>query len=107
MVGHTGIISAVITAVECVDECVGRVVKAVDEIGGITIVAADHGNAEQMTDVDGSPFTAHTINPVPFAVCGCDCKLREAGILADIAPTILDILEIEKPAVMSGKSLIV
>ena len=107
MVGHTGIVPAVVTSLECVDECVGRVQAATESISGVMVVTADHGNAEQMTEPDGSPFTAHTTNPVPFAVCGFKCKLRENGILADIAPTILDILKIEKPDVMTGESMIV
>ena len=76
-------------------------------MGGISLITADHGNADKMYDVDGSPFTAHTTNPVPFVVVGKDCKLREGGCLADIAPTMLEILELPQPDEMTGKSLIV
>ena len=108
MVGHTGIFDAAKAAVEAVDECVGRVVEAILAKGGVAIITADHGNADKMYEDDGAPFTAHTTNPVPFMVVGAgDVKLREGGVLADIAPTILKILDIEQPAEMSGKSIIV
>lgn len=107
MVGHTGIIPAAVKAVETVDECVGRVVDAIAKQGGVTILTADHGNADKMMEPDGSPFTAHTTNPVPFIVVGHDCKLREGGVLADIVPTMLDIMNVPQPEEMTGKSLIV
>ncbi|NMA96017.1 MAG: 2,3-bisphosphoglycerate-independent phosphoglycerate mutase [Clostridiales bacterium] len=110
MVGHTGIISAAKDAVETVDECVGRVIKEILEVGGTAIVTADHGNAEQMVDyVTGQPHTAHTSNPVPFILVSKnlkDVKLRDGGRLADLAPTILDIMDIEKPEEMTGESLL-
>ena len=106
MVGHTGVFDAAKAAVEAVDTCLGKVVDAVIAKGGVALVTADHGNADQMYEADGSPFTAHTTNPVPFLVAGYDCKLREGGKLADIAPTMLKILEIEKPAEMDGESII-
>ena len=106
MVGHTGVFDAAKAAVEAVDTCLGKVVDAVLSKGGAALITADHGNADQMYEADGSPFTAHTTNPVPFIVAGYDCKLREGGKLADIAPTMLKILEIEKPAEMDGESII-
>ncbi len=106
MVGHTGVFEAAVKAVEAVDDCVGKVVDAVLAKGGAVLLTADHGNADCMAEPDGSPFTAHTTNPVPFAVIGYDCKLREGGVLADIAPTMLHILELPQPAQMTGKSLI-
>lgn len=106
MVGHTGVMEAAIKAVETVDECVGRVVDATLQMGGIAMVTADHGNAEQMAQEDGSPMTAHTTNPVPFIVCGAAKKLRP-GRLADIAPTILDVMGLACPAEMDGQTLIV
>jgi len=105
MVGHTGVFDAAKTAVEAVDTCVGRVVDAITKMGGVALITADHGNADQMTEGDGSPFTAHTTNPVPFCVVNYPCTLREGGRLADIAPTMLKILGMEQPAEMSGKSL--
>ncbi len=107
MVGHTGIIPAAVKAVEAVDTCVGRMVDAIRAKGGVACITADHGNADQLIDPETKgPFTAHTTNPVPFVVVGEDCTLREGGRLADIAPTMLDILGIEKPAEMTGESLI-
>lgn len=106
MVGHTGIFEAAVKAVEAVDTCVGKVVDAVAAKGGITLITADHGNADKMFEPDGSPFTAHTTNPVPFIVVGHDCELKEGGKLCDIAPTMLDIMGLEQPAQMSGVSLI-
>ena len=106
MVGHTGNYDAAVKAVETVDECVGRVVDATLKMGGIAMITADHGNAEQMLQSDGvSPMTAHTTNPVPFILCGAGNELRE-GRLADIAPTILDVMGLEKPEEMDGQSLI-
>ena len=106
MVGHTGIFEAAVKAVEAVDECVGRVTDAIAKMGGISLITADHGNADKMFEEDGSPFTAHTTNPVPFCVVGYPCKLREGGKLADIAPTMLEILGIEQPKEMDGVSII-
>ena len=106
MVGHTGVFEAAVKAVEAVDECVGKVTDAVAKLGGVSILTADHGNADKMFDEDGSPFTAHTTNPVPFCVVGYPCKLREGGKLADIAPTMLEIMGIEQPAEMNGLSMI-
>ena len=109
MVGHTGIFDAAVKAVEAVDTCVGRTVDAILKKGGAVLITADHGNAEKMSELDGSPFTAHTTNLVPLILAGCDdCKeLRSGGRLADLAPTMLDILGIEKPAEMTGSSLII
>lgn len=106
MVGHTGVFEAAVKAVEAVDDCVGQVVDAIREMNGVALITADHGNADRMIDDDGSPFTAHTTNPVPFCVVGYDCELREGGRLADIAPTMLQIMGLEQPAEMDGKSLI-
>lgn len=106
MVGHTGIFEAAVKAVEAVDTCVGKVVDAILEMGGTALITADHGNADKMIDDDGEPFTAHTTNPVPFCVVGYDCELREGGRLADIAPTMLQIMGLEQPEEMDGTSLI-
>ena len=107
MVGHTGVFDAAVKAVETVDDCVGRVVEATLKMGGIAMVTADHGNAEQMVQADGkSPMTAHTTNRVPFILCGAGTELRP-GRLADIAPTILDVMGLEKPEEMDGRTLIV
>ena len=106
MVGHTGVFDAAVKAVEAVDTCVGRVADAVAQEGGVTLITADHGNADRMVDDDGSPFTAHTTNPVPFCMVGYEGKLRTGGRLADIAPTMLQILGLSQPAEMDGKSLI-
>lgn len=110
MVGHTGVIPAAIKAVERIDECVGAAVEAVKKVDGALFICADHGNAEQMVDYEtGEPFTAHTTNPVPFILVNYDdaYTLREGGCLADIAPTLLQIMGIEQPAEMTGKSLLV
>ena len=107
MVGHTGVYEAARLAVETVDRCVGQVVEATSKMGGITLITADHGNSEQMFQDDGvSPMTAHTTNPGPFCIVGASVQLRD-GILADIAPTMLDLMGLEKPAEMNGKTLIV
>ena len=106
MVGHTGVLEAAIKAVETVDTCVGRVVDATLKMGGIAMVTADHGNAEDMKQPDGSPMTAHTTNLVPFILCGAGTELRP-GRLADIAPTILDVMGLACPEEMDGKTLIV
>ena len=107
MVGHTGVYEAAVKAVETVDECVGKVVDATLKMGGIAMITADHGNAEQMEESDGSPMTAHTTNPVPFILCGAGSELRKGGRLADIAPTILDVMGLACPPEMDGKSLII
>ncbi|WP_283608804.1 2,3-bisphosphoglycerate-independent phosphoglycerate mutase [Faecalispora anaeroviscerum] len=107
MVGHTGVFDAAKAAVEAVDTCVGRVIDAIERMHGTAIITADHGNAEKMYEEDGSPFTAHTTNPVPLCVVGYPCKLRADGKLADIAPTMLKILGLPQPAEMTGESMIV
>jgi 2,3-bisphosphoglycerate-independent phosphoglycerate mutase len=106
MVGHTGVIPAAVKAVETVDECLGRVVEAVREKGGACLITADHGNADEMLEPDGSPDTAHSLNPVPVIVTSEVAGLREGGILADVAPTILELLGQEQPSAMTGTSLI-
>ena len=110
MVGHTGVEGAAIRAVEAVDECVGRVVKAVQDADGVLFICADHGNAEQLVDYEtGAPFTAHTTNPVPFILVNYDegYGLREGGCLADIVPTLIQIMGKEQPAEMTGQSLLI
>ena len=106
MVGHTGVFDAAKAAVEAVDTCVGRVTDAIAEMNGVAIITADHGNADKMFAEDGSPFTAHTTNPVPFCVVGYPCTLRKGGRLADIAPTMLKILGLPQPPEMDGVSII-
>ncbi|WII37831.1 2,3-bisphosphoglycerate-independent phosphoglycerate mutase [Paenibacillus thiaminolyticus] len=106
MVGHSGKLEPTIKAVEATDECMGRVVEAVLAKGGVCLITADHGNADMVFDEEGRPFTAHTTNPVPFIVTAKDVELREGGILADIAPTILDLMQLPKPEEMTGTSLI-
>ncbi|MBQ3405170.1 MAG: alkaline phosphatase family protein, partial [Oscillospiraceae bacterium] len=106
MVGHTGNFDATVKAVETVDTCLGKVLEAMSDMGGVSIIIADHGNADQMFEENGEPHTAHTTNEVPCIAVGADVKLRP-GRLADVAPTMLDILGIEKPAEMSGESLII
>ncbi len=105
MVGHTGVYEAACKAVSTVDECVGKVVDATSKMGGVSLITADHGNAERMVDADGSPFTAHTTNLVPFYIVGANVTLRD-GRLCDIAPTMLDLMGLEKPAEMDGETLI-
>ena len=109
MVGHTGVIPAAIKAVSVVDECIGEVYEKVLELGGTMLITADHGNAEEELDADGNPFTAHTTNPVPFILVNADpaYKLREGGCLADIAPTLIELMGMKQPAEMTGKSLLV
>ncbi len=110
MVGHTGVENAAIQAIETVDACVGRAVEAVKEMGGVLFICADHGNAEQLVDYNtGEPWTAHTTNPVPFILVNADpaYKLREGGCLADIAPTLIELMGLEQPKEMTGKSLLV
>ncbi|HEX4009882.1 MAG TPA: 2,3-bisphosphoglycerate-independent phosphoglycerate mutase [Solirubrobacteraceae bacterium] len=110
MVGHTGVIPAAVTAVETVDRCLGDVVQAVLESGGACLITADHGNADHMLEPDGSPNTAHSLNPVPVIVTVSDpahpLRLRDGGVLADVAPTLLQMMGIEQPAAMTGTSLI-
>jgi 2,3-bisphosphoglycerate-independent phosphoglycerate mutase len=106
MVGHTGDIPAAVKAVEVVDECVGKVVDAILDKDGVAIITADHGNAEKMLDPNGNPFTAHTTSLVPLIVTKKGVELREDGILADIAPTMLEFLGVDKPAEMTGNTLI-
>ena len=105
MVGHTGVYEAACKAVTAVDECVAKVVDATSQMGGISLITADHGNAECMEDDCGCPFTAHTTNKVPFYLVGASVNLRD-GRLADIAPTMLDLMGLEKPAEMDGQTLI-
>ncbi len=108
MVGHTGVIAAAVAAIETVDECLGKVLEVVSESGGVCIVTADHGNADHMLEPDGSPNTAHSLNPVPLIVTATGLELRvRGGILADVAPTVLDLLGIPQPVQMTGTSLIV
>jgi 2,3-bisphosphoglycerate-independent phosphoglycerate mutase len=107
MVGHTGFIPAAVKAVETVDECVGKVVDATLDQGGVAIITADHGNAEKMLDENNKPFTAHTTSLVPLIITDKNVSVREGGILADIAPTILEYLEVKQPAEMTGKSLVI
>ena len=106
MVGHTGDIEAVIKAVETVDTCLGKVLEAVRSMGGIAIVTSDHGNADKVFEADGSPCTSHTLSPVPFIVVGADVALNN-GRLSDIVPTMLELIGLEKPSEMTGRSLIV
>ncbi len=110
MVGHTGVEAAAIKAIETVDACVGRAVEAIKEVDGVMFICADHGNAEQLIDYEtGEPFTAHTTNPVPFILVNADpsYKLREGGKLADIVPTLIELMGMEKPKEMTGESLLV
>ena len=109
MVGHTGVLPAAIKAIETVDACVGRAVEAIKEVDGVMFICADHGNAEQLIDYEtGEPFTAHTTNQVPFVLVNYDkaYTLRENGCLADIIPTLIEIMGMEQPAEMTGKSLL-
>jgi 2,3-bisphosphoglycerate-independent phosphoglycerate mutase len=105
MVGHTGVIEAAVQAVETVDECLGRVVEAVGDKGGVCLVTADHGNADNMLEPDGSPNTAHSMTPVPVVVTDSVGELREGGILADVAPTLLSLMGSEPPPQMTGEKL--
>jgi 2,3-bisphosphoglycerate-independent phosphoglycerate mutase len=106
MVGHTGVIPAAVEAVETVDRCLGEVVAAVHESGGACFITADHGNADHMLEEDGSPNTAHSLNPVPVIVTVPGLALRDGGVLADVAPTVLAMLGIEQPREMTGRSLV-
>ena len=110
MVGHTGIMEAAVKAVETVDECVGKAVDALLEVGGQMFICADHGNAEQLVDYEtGDPYTAHTTNPVPFILVNYDpaYTLKENGRLADIIPTMIEMMGMEKPEEMTGESLLI
>ena len=110
MVGHTGVISAAVKAIETVDECVGKTVQAVKDVDGVLFICADHGNAEQMIDyTTGQPHTAHTTNPVPFILVNYDpaYTLKEGGCLADIVPTLINVMGMEQPVEMTGKSLLI
>jgi 2,3-bisphosphoglycerate-independent phosphoglycerate mutase len=106
MVGHTGVIPAAVRAVETVDSALAEVVTAVHESGGACVITADHGNADHMLEPDGGPNTAHSLNPVPVIVTVAGLRLRESGILADVAPTVLGLLGIEPPEAMTGRSLV-
>jgi 2,3-bisphosphoglycerate-independent phosphoglycerate mutase len=107
MVGHTGVIPAAVRAIETADECLGQVITAVHERGGVCLVTADHGNADHMLEPDGSPNTQHSMNPVPAILTSTAASLRQdGGILADVAPTMLQALGIEQPEQMTGRSLI-
>jgi 2,3-bisphosphoglycerate-independent phosphoglycerate mutase len=106
MVGHSGLLEPTIKAVEATDECLGRVVEAVLAKGGVALITADHGNADLVTNADGTRNTAHTTNPVPFILTDGRVTLRNDGILADIAPTILELLGVAKPAEMTGSTLV-
>ena len=105
MVGHTGVIPAVIRAVQAADTGLGRVLESVRRAGGIALVTADHGNADEMLTADGQPMTAHTTNPVPLVITDPAVRLRDGGDLSDLAPTILALLRVEKPAEMTSLSL--
>ncbi len=110
MVGHTGVMSAAVKAVETIDECVGKVVDALKKVNGQMFLCADHGNSDQLIDyTTGQPFTAHTTNPVPFVIVNCDMAkgIKENGKLCDIAPTLLEMMGLEQPAEMTGKSLLI
>jgi len=105
MVGHTGVFEAAVRAVEAVDACVGRVCDKVLALGGVVLLTADHGNAETMVEPDGAPMTAHTTNPVPFVSIGENRPLRDCGALCDLAPTMLELLGLDRPAAMTGQSM--
>ena len=107
MVGHTGVIPAAVAAIETVDACLGDVVRVVQDSGGALLITADHGNADEMLEDDGSPDTAHSLNPVPVVVTVEGATLDpDGGVLADVAPTILEMLGIEQPSEMTGRSLL-
>jgi 2,3-bisphosphoglycerate-independent phosphoglycerate mutase len=106
MVGHTGVIPAAVEGIETVDTCLGSVVEAVHASGGACFITADHGNADNMLEPDGSPNTAHSLNPVPVIVTVPSLRLSDGGVLADVAPTVLELLGIGQPRGMSGHSLI-
>jgi 2,3-bisphosphoglycerate-independent phosphoglycerate mutase len=109
MVGHTGILSAAVKAAEVVDTCVGRILDKVKQLGGAAIITADHGNFEKMADEDGNPFTSHTTGDVPLIIfdeLNKSRKLRSGGSLADVMPTLLEMMELPQPSEMTGKSLL-
>jgi 2,3-bisphosphoglycerate-independent phosphoglycerate mutase len=106
MVGHTGSIPAAVAAVEAVDRCLGQVIEAIESTGGCAIVTADHGNADEMLEADGSPDTAHSLNPVPMIVTRRGVELADGGVLADVVPTALSLMGIPQPDVMTGRSLL-
>lgn len=106
MVGHSGMLEPTIKAIEAVDECLGKVVDKIIELGGNAIITADHGNSDEVTTLEGDPMTAHTTNPVPVIVTGDELELRDGGILADLSPTLLDLLNVKQPKEMTGESLI-
>lgn len=106
MVGHSGMLQPTIDAIEAVDECLGKIVDKITELGGHAIITADHGNSDEVITLEDKPMTAHTTNPVPVIVTKDDITLRDGGILADLAPTLLDLLDVEKPEEMTGSSLI-
>jgi len=106
MVGHTGVIEAAVQAIETVDTCLGEIVATVHADRGACVVTADHGNAEHMLEPDGSPNTAHSLNPVPLITSVSGVQLRQHGILADVAPTVLELLGIAQPQGMTGRSLL-
>src|SRR5699024_12867329 len=105
-VGHSGKLKLTIEAIEAVDACLGKIVDKIKSLGGEAIITADHGNSDEVITLEGKPMTAHTTNPVPVVVTKEGVTLRNAGKLADLAPTMLDLLEIEKPEEMTGASLI-
>jgi 2,3-bisphosphoglycerate-independent phosphoglycerate mutase len=107
MVGHTGVIPAAVAAVEATDSGLATVVQAVHESGGACLITADHGNCDHMLEPDGSPNTAHSLNPVPVIVTVPDVGLRDGGVLADVAPTLLQLLGVDQPPEMTGRSLLV
>jgi 2,3-bisphosphoglycerate-independent phosphoglycerate mutase len=106
MVGHTGVIPAAVKAVETADACLGEIVRCVQAAGGALVITADHGNADEMLEPDGSPDTAHSLNPVPLIVTDEAATLRDGGVLADVSPTILELLGIDQPPPMTGSSLL-
>ena len=106
MVGRSGMLEPTVKAIEAVDECLGAVVDLILEKGGAAIITADHGNSDEVIDIEGNPMTAHTTNPVPVIVTKEDVELRDGGRLADLAPTLLDLVGVEKPEDMTGTSLI-
>ena len=107
MVGHTGSLEAAVTAIEFIDDCVGKVIKEISDANGVILITADHGNSEQMIDYKtGEPHTAHTTNPVPLMLYGMENVKLKSGRLADLAPTMLDIMGLEKPEEMLGDSLL-
>src|SRR5690625_6216331 len=106
MVGHSGMLEPTIKAVEAVDECLGKVVDKILELGGTAIITADHGNADEVIDENGEAMTAHTTNPVAVIITKHGITIRDGGILADLAPTVLDLLNIDQPKEMTGQTLI-